>query len=1148
MEDIDKILGFKFTLDLSDFEKAPDTIANALKEIADDAKAEGKNADIEMANYVKRMIEERENVISQLSQAMEKAKADLDKARREFASNANEETEKAFDVATQNVETLSDAMQRAKNELYELQSAENELAGNRSLINKIKLTAQNMDLYGNTMKLLPQPIANVVKAIGPLDAALKKLLANPIVLAIAAVVLAIKALADVAKGVYQYFDFMAERFDSFAYILGTVEGAVRKVVESFKALISADWESLEYNLKTMFDGGDREIERRHRKVEQAERDHQITLNNIENHWLRRRINNTALSYDERLKADKKFMENQVENFQLGKKKIEDNYKDWLDSVALYDAKLNPTGTKKDISLLSLDELEQYKKWQAAFAEAEFQIQNARAESLDRQAKIREQQFNEGMADLQKKVELWQKEKQFQRQVREQMESENRRLKQLAQQTENSVLQSQINDMAEGIEKATKQAELKAKQSLEQLNNALYDEARKLYENEKAIFEGDPNNEGKMFKAFDYSKYESRARKNIGYGIRESLISHEEMESIRKAVDEIAKKAVDGAEKVAKEAAEIETRLETLASEKAPHFFDGEFSLGIREYASEMEKMKRLQDETAKANEELMKLTRERLMLEMKLNDATTNEERVAVSKEIEENTEKTNNALIRAKELEDKLSKSSANVSNAFEKIKANASAIADGMSQVVEQFKGMNDEGDEAINMMQEMLSIVGKLASGDYIGAIIQVIVKAAQMVADFFKSQKEIERLDREWRDSMTRIFTSVADAVYGYRQALIYAKYAEEELWSNTNFGAMQKSLEQLTEAEKRLKEIQKVANERRTIEGVNIGSYLYYQLMGNGAETIGRGYRVRGSGTSRIDFSGTYYNTLETGFMDMNRRGELLKNLLNERDMEQLFDDFGNFNLQAYKALKEYATDAWNGLAEVDRQQLDAIAKVAEEYEKYRDELAKEMADWYSPLLDNMTDAWMNWLRTGEDVMDAFKDYSADTFQEILKDVLKQQLFKTVFTDFKNTASKMTADYVSGGLSSADFASQLAKETEGLMKEMSENSEVFKELMKSVDEQFKQIGIDITGETEGRTAEARGIARASQESVDENNARLAMIQQHTYSINANVMQLTNTSAQMLLQLQGIRSNTDELRRLEHIEKSLANIETYGVTTK
>lgn len=1148
MEDIDKILGFRFTLDLSDFEKAPDTIANALKEIADDAKAEGKNADIEMANYVKRMIEERENVISQLSQAMEKAKADLDKARREFASNANEETEKAFDIATQNVETLSDAMQRAKNELYELQSAENELAGNRSLINKIKLTAQNMDLYGNTMKLLPQPIANVVKAIGPLDAALKKLLANPVVLAIAAVVLALKALADVAKGVYQYFDFMAERFDSFAYILGTVEGAVRKVVESFKALISADWESLEYNIKTMFDGGDREIERRHRKVEQAERDHQITLNNIENHWLRRRINNTAISYDERLKADKKFMENQVENFKLGKKKIEDEYKDWLDSVAMYDAKLNPTGTKKDISLLSLDELEQYKKWQAAFAEADFQIQNARAESLDRQARIHEQQLNEEMANLQKKRERWQKEMQFQRQVREQMESENRRLKQLAQQTENSVLQSQINDMAEGIEKASKQAELKAKQSLEQLNNALYDEARKLYENEKAIFEGNPANEGKMFKAFDYREYESRARKNIGYGIRESLISHEEMESIRKAVDEIAKKAVDGANKVAKEAAEIETRLETLASEKAPHFFDGEFSLGIREYASEMEKMKRLQDETTKANEELMKLTRERLMLELKLNDATTNEERVAVSKEIEENTEKTNNALVRAKELEDKLSKSSANVSNAFEKIKQNASTITGALSDIAEEFKGISDEGDEIVYMMQEMLSFVGKLASGDYLGAVMQVVTQIVKGFVDMFREteqERQFKQNSIEYAESMLSIYSQLSDAVYGYRQALIDAKYAEEDLWADTNLNAMIKTYEKLGEAEeayfKKQKEIsQQSVSEIMAWGGITGQSKLMKQLIESGA--------TKTSYTSNFATfrASDWYNSIITGYQDYYNRGELLSRVLAEKGMAQLFDSAGNFNLNAYTALKTYASDAYNGIEESVRKQLDALAKLAEEYENYKQELAKEMADWYSPLLDDMTDAWMNWLDTGENVMDSFKDYSADTFRNILQDLLKSQIYKDVFAKYKDNISELTSQYIGDKIDIEDYASQIKEATSEVTGKLQDKR--FQEIVDAWRDQLKDIGIDITGETTGRTAEARGIARASQESVDENNARLAMMQQHTYSINANVMQLTNTSAQMLLQLQGIRSNTDELRRLEHIEKSLANIETYGVTTK
>lgn len=1132
MEDIDKILGFKFTLDLSDFEKAPDTIANALKEIADDAKAEGKNADIEMANYVKRMIEERENVISQLSQAMGKAKAELDKARREFASNANEETKKAFDVATQNVETLSDAMQRAKNELYELQSAENDLAENRSLLTKIKLTAHNMDLYGNTMKLLPQPIANVVKAIGPLDAALKKLLANPVVLTIAAVVVALKALGEVAKTLYSYFDFMSERFDSFAYILGTVEGAVRKVVESFKALISADWESLEYNLKTMFDGGDREIERRHRKVEQAERDHQITLNNIENHWLRRRINNTAISYDERLKADKKFMENQVENFQLGKKKIEDNYKDWLDSVALYDAKLNPTGTKKDISLLSLDELEQYKKWQAAFAEADFQIENARAESLDRQARIREQQFNEGMAELQKRVELWQKEKQFQRQVREQMESENRRLKQLAQQTENSVLQSQINDMAEGIEKASKQAELKAKQSLEQLNNALYDEARKLYENEKAIFEGNPANEGKMFKAFDYKTYESRARKNIGYGIRESLISHEEMEDIRKAVDEIAKKAVDGANKVAKEAAEVETRLETLASEKAPHFFDGEFSLGIREYASEMEKMKRLQDETAKANEELMKLTRERLALELKLNDATTNEERVAVSKEIEKNTEKTNNALVRAKELEDKLSKSSANVSNAFEKIKANASAIADGMSQVMEQFKGISEAGDDMVDALQEMLSFVGKLASGDYIGAVMQVFVTIGKGIANIVKEIRSEGEMSDEMYEKMQKLVDgthALAQAAEDYKLGLIGAKDAQDALYDTTNIKAM-------IDAQNKLLDAQKAYDEYTS----RLGGYV------NGGRRQRREERGMGAFVSSIN---SVQVDVTAGRNEINRQYKSLESYIKEKFGNSLFvmGSDGNYtmNTEIWDAVKKN-NDALAYFTETQVKELDNIAEYQKKINEAQSELVEHIAYWYSPLLDDMTDAWMNWLNTGENVMDSFKDYSSDTFRSILQDMLKSQIYEKVFSGYKDKISELTSQYVNEKLNIESYASQIKSATEDVANHLKDDR--FQKVVETWRDQLKDIGIDITGETAGRTAEARGIARASQESVDENNARLAMIQQHTYSINANVMQLTNTSAQMLLQLQGIRSNTDELRRLEHIEKSLANIETYGVTTK
>lgn len=1133
MEDIDKILGFKFTLDLSDFEKAPKVIDDTLKLIGNQAEIQGKNADLAMAGFLDNLIKEREQAVSKLQEEADKVYAKWAEMRVKAKNGliSQDEVDKVGDAWN----GLIDGLDKARDELELLKEKENELAGNRSLINKIKLTAQNMDLYGNTMKLLPQPIANVVKAIGPLDAALKKLLANPVVLVIAAVVLAIKALADVAKGVYQYFDFMAERFDSFAYILGTVEGAVRKVVESFKALISADWESLEYNIKTMFDGGDREIERRHRKVEQAERDHQITLNNIENHWLRRRINNTAISYDERLKADKKFMENQVENFQLGKKKIEDNYKDWLDSVALYDAKLNPTGTKKDISLLSLDELEQYKKWQAAFAEADFQIENARAESLDRQARIREQQFNEGMAELQKRVELWQKEKQFQRQVREQMESENRRLKQLAQQTENSVLQSQINDMAEGIEKASKQAELKAKQSLEQLNNALYDEARKLYENEKAIFEGNPANEGKMFKAFDYSKYESRARKNIGYGIRESLISHEEMESIRKAVDEIVNKALEGAKKVTEEVNKSLTDLSLASGKNTPKFGDmfERYSLGINDAIKASKEFKSVTEEIGQAQKNVMNLQLQRLDIENQIAKSSDPKEKVELAKKLEETDKAINVEIEKGAALLDKQAKAEEKVKNGFAKMISSISTIASAFSSSLSALKGINEQMDKSVEALEQMMEMATNILEGDIMGAMTQVATFIAQKLVDNFARQKKMEqeRLEREKEAAKTQmeIQNALTSAAYDYKLALLEAKTAQDDLYDTTNIHAMEEAQNRLMQAQQKYAEFAKEV-------------YVQYGRMGQ--KTVYDMNRFVDSMVDRTKAPISGAGTREDPY-----RFQRKNDIIQAEFGDYLFKKNSNGEYELNTKLWESINETQKALEYFNDTEVEVINRIAEQQAliaKAQEEYAQSLADWYSPLLDDMTDAWMNWLDTGENVMDSFKDYSADTFRNILQDLLKSQIYKDVFAKYKDNISELTSQYIGDKLDIEDYASQIKEATSEVTGKLQDKR--FQEIVDAWRDQLKDIGIDITGETAGRTAEARGIARASQESVDENNARLAMMQQHTYSINANVMQLTNTSAQMLLQLQGIRSNTDELRRLEHIEKSLANIETYGVTTK
>ena len=66
------------------------------------------------------------------------------------------------------------------------------------------------------------------------------------------------------------------------------------------------------------------------------------------------------------------------------------------------------------------------------------------------------------------------------------------------------------------------------------------------------------------------------------------------------------------------------------------------------------------------------------------------------------------------------------------------------------------------------------------------------------------------------------------------------------------------------------------------------------------------------------------------------------------------------------------------------------------------------------------------------------------------------------------------------------------------------------------------------------ASEKGIATASQESVDELNGRATAIQGHTYSLMESAKLLVANSARILDHLAGIEDNTKHLSKLESIE--------------
>lgn len=111
------------------------------------------------------------------------------------------------------------------------------------------------------------------------------------------------------------------------------------------------------------------------------------------------------------------------------------------------------------------------------------------------------------------------------------------------------------------------------------------------------------------------------------------------------------------------------------------------------------------------------------------------------------------------------------------------------------------------------------------------------------------------------------------------------------------------------------------------------------------------------------------------------------------------------------------------------------------------------------------------------------------------------------------------------------------------------------LQKQLDAQFGWAE-SLLGDESSREASQKGIATASQDSVDENNARLTTIQGHTYTLVQGMNELNGTANAILDRLAGIEENTDrtadevsETRKIvKTVRDTLDDISSRGIKLK
>lgn len=278
-----------------------------------------------------------------------------------------------------------------------------------------------------------------------------------------------------------------------------------------------------------------------------------------------------------------------------------------------------------------------------------------------------------------------------------------------------------------------------------------------------------------------------------------------------------------------------------------------------------------------------------------------------------------------------------------------------------------------------------------------------------------------------------------------------------------------------------------------------------------------------------------------------------------KSVEKIADEYAKVAYTADKALggKKY-DEGRNQLKNLAEQQIliqkqineeagkkDTDHGKIEEWQRQIQEISQEMAAIINEMLENIIgytaedlaselgDAFFEAFKEGEDAAEAWGEKVNDIVADILKRMMIQEFLEKPIGDIFDRYKKkwFGEDGVFRGFdavknSLTDFAGELNVLVTDFFDAMNELPDELKSFL--------------IGDAE-REGTSKGIATASQDSVDENNARLTTIQGHTYTLVQGMGDLNRTGNAVLDKLTGIEKNTSETNdKLDKVDKGIKEI--------
>lgn len=267
---------------------------------------------------------------------------------------------------------------------------------------------------------------------------------------------------------------------------------------------------------------------------------------------------------------------------------------------------------------------------------------------------------------------------------------------------------------------------------------------------------------------------------------------------------------------------------------------------------------------------------------------------------------------------------------------------------------------------------------------------------------------------------------------------------------------------------------------------------------------------------------------KSGFFGLGKGRDLYSGLTQIAEYKDLVKANGHLNLELAKSIA--ATREFEGDG---KKAFEALIKKEEDFEA----ALKQMDDYLGGIFGNyasdIMDAVIDAFERGTDAAEAFGDVTKKVMRNVAKDMVQAAVLQPVI---QKQSELVKQAFASGN-------------REEYIKALGEASRAFADVQKVAQEEYKNMadifkknGNDLTADsTASREASQKGIATASQDSVDELNGRMTAVQGHTFDIAENTRMLLATTNEILKGVVGIERNTGNVHtRLSVVEQHLKSV--------